>query len=74
VFSDLHRGRERAERLVELSLDADVVVGGASAFASGTGPRSAASEIVVAHVNLPVRSITAASAVGPSSHGVENTK
>ena len=45
-----------------------------SAFASGTGPRSDASEIVVANVISPERSITAASAVGPSSQGVENTK
>jgi hypothetical protein len=43
-------------------------------LASGTGPRSAASEIVVANVISPERSITAASAVGPSSQGVENTK
>src|SRR5256886_6654295 len=38
----------------------------ASAFASGTGPRSEASEIVVAKVISPERSITAASAVRPS--------
>jgi hypothetical protein len=43
-------------------------------LAAGTGPRSAGSEIVVAIAISPERWIAAARAVGPSSHGVENTK
>ena len=41
-----------------------------SALASGTGPRSEASAIVVASSISPERPITLASAVGPSSQGV----
>jgi exodeoxyribonuclease III len=43
-------------------------------LASGTGPRSPASAIVVASVISPERSIMLASAVGPSSHGVWKTR
>jgi hypothetical protein len=43
----------------------------ANDFASITGPRRPASEIVVASSSGAVGSITAARAVGPSSHGVE---
>ncbi len=46
----------------------------ASAFASGTGPRNVTSETVVASARSPERSATAASAVGPSSQGVEKKK
>ena len=44
-----------------------------SVLASGTGPRTTASATVVASVMSPECSITAASAVGPSNHGTENT-
>ena len=46
----------------------------ARVLASGTGPRRPAREIVVASVISPERSIAAARAVRPSSHGVEKTK
>jgi hypothetical protein len=46
----------------------------ARAFASGTGPRTTGREIVVASVMSPVLSSTDARAVGPSSHGLLNTR
>jgi hypothetical protein len=46
----------------------------ASTFANGTGPRKEASARVVTSLMPPDRPATAASAVGPSSQGVENTK
>jgi hypothetical protein len=46
----------------------------ASALANGIGPRSEASEIVVASVMSPERPIMLASAVGPSSQGVWKTR
>ncbi len=42
-------------------------------FARGTGPRMTGSDTVVASVMAPEWPITAARAVGPSSHGTENT-
>jgi hypothetical protein len=42
-------------------------------LASGTGPRMTGSDTVVASVIVPEWPITAASAVGPSSQGTENT-
>src|SRR5215208_4633702 len=45
-----------------------------SVLASGTGPRRAARETVVAIVSPPARSIVAARAVSPSSQGVEKRK
>ena len=45
----------------------------ASDLASGTGPRMTGSDTVVASVIVPECPIMAASAVGPSSHGTENT-
>jgi hypothetical protein len=43
-------------------------------LANGTGPRKAASATVVTSFIPPDRSITAASAVSPSSQGAENRK
>src|SRR5262245_41287299 len=43
-------------------------------LANGTGPRTTASAIVVARAMSPERSITLASAVGPSSQGVWKTR
>ena len=45
----------------------------AKVLATGTGPRTTASETVVASVISPECSITAASATGPSSQGTEKT-
>ena len=45
----------------------------ASVLARGTGPRMTGSDTVVASVIVPEWPITAANAVGPSSHGTENT-
>ena len=45
----------------------------ASVLANGTGPLIAGSETVVASVIDPEWLSTAASALGPSSHGTENT-
>ena len=42
-------------------------------LASGTGPRMTGSDTVVASVIVPEWPIMAASAVGPSSQGTENT-
>ncbi len=46
----------------------------ARALASGTGPRTTGSATVVASVSRPERSMTLASAVGPSSQGVWKTR
>ena len=46
----------------------------ANDFASGTGPRTTGRHTVVASVMVPECSIIAARAVGPSSHGTENTR
>ena len=46
----------------------------ARALATGTGPRTATSVTVVARVIWPEASMTAASAVGPSSHGTVKTR
>jgi hypothetical protein len=45
----------------------------ASVLATGTGPRMTGSDTMVASVMVPEWPITAASAVGPSSHGTEKT-
>ena len=65
-------GRTRSEAAT--SRPSESTSRAASVFASGTGPRRTASESVVARVMSPVRSITLASAVGPSSQGVEKMK
>jgi hypothetical protein len=57
-----------------ISRPSDRICRAANTFANGTGPRKATSETVVAMSIAPERSTTLASAVGPSSHGVENTK
>ena len=46
----------------------------AIALASATGPRTTGSATVVASVMDPDEPVTAASAVGPSSHGMSNTR
>ena len=46
----------------------------ANVLARGSGPRATGKDTVVAGVIAADLPVTAVSAVGPSSHGTENTK